>query len=101
MNTLTWQNICVFIAYLDMKLSLAVKIFCYILFEIKAKSQIYECILAKICQRVNIQDINYFLVYSQGKTCALLNSVQIFIEIQGWLLLTFSICLQNQLNTFF
>ena len=35
-----------------------------------------------------------------GKTCALLNSVQKFIEIQGWLLLTFFICLHNQLNSF-
>ena len=35
-----------------------------------------------------------------GKTCALLNSVQKFIEIQGWLLLTFFICLHNQLSSF-
>ena len=33
----------------------------------------------------------YLFIY-----CALLNSVQKFIEIQGWLLLTFFICLQNQ-----
>ena len=33
-----------------------------------------------------------------GKTCALLlNSAQKFIEIQGWMLLTFFICLHNQL----
>ena len=31
---------------------------------------------------------------------ALLNSVQKFIEIQGWLLLTFVTCLQNQLSSF-
>ena len=30
----------------------------------------------------------------------LLNSVQIFIEMQGWLLLTFFICLHNQLSAF-
>ena len=29
-----------------------------------------------------------------------LDSVQKFIEIQGWLLLTFFICLHNQLNSF-
>ena len=29
-----------------------------------------------------------------------LNSVQNFIEIQGWLLLTFFICLHNQLSSF-
>ena len=38
--------------------------------------------------------------YSQGKTCALLNSVQKFIEMEGWLLLTFFICLHNQLSSF-
>ena len=36
----------------------------------------------------------------QGKTCALLSSVQKFIEIQGWLLLLFFICLHNQLSSF-
>ena len=34
------------------------------------------------------------------KTCALFNSVQKFIEIEGWLLLTFFICLHNQLSSF-
>ena len=29
------------------------------------------------------------LTILQGKTCALLNTVQKFIEMQGWLLLTF------------
>ena len=38
--------------------------------------------------------------YSQGKTCALLNSVQKFIEIQGRLLLTFFTCLHDQLSSF-
>ena len=38
--------------------------------------------------------------YSHGRTCTLLNSVQKFIEIQRWLLLTFSICLHNQLSSF-
>ena len=33
-----------------------------------------------------------------GRTCALLNSVHKFIEIQGWLLLTSFICLHNQLS---
>ena len=32
-----------------------------------------------------------------GKTCVVLNSVQKFIKMQGWLLLTFFICLHNQL----
>ena len=32
--------------------------------------------------------------------CALLNSVQKFIEIQGWLLLPFFICLHNQISSF-
>ena len=36
----------------------------------------------------------------QEKTYALLNSVQKFIETQGWLLLTFFICLHNQLSSF-
>ena len=36
---------------------------------------------------------------SHGRTCALLNSVQNFTEIQGWLLLTFFMCLQNQQET--
>ena len=38
--------------------------------------------------------------YSHGRTCALLNSVQKFIEMQGWLLLTFFLCLHNQLSYF-
>ena len=38
--------------------------------------------------------------HSHRRTCALLNSVQKFIEIQGWPLLTFFICLHNQLNSF-
>ena len=32
--------------------------------------------------------------------CSLLNSLQKFIEMQGWLLLTFFICLHNQLSSF-
>ena len=32
---------------------------------------------------------------------ALMNSVQKFTEIQGWLLLTFSICLHQQLSSSF
>ena len=35
-----------------------------------------------------------------GKTRGLLNSVQKFIEIQGWLSLTFFICLNSQLSSF-
>ena len=38
--------------------------------------------------------------HSHGRTCTLLNSVQKFIEIQGWLLLTFSISLHSQLSSF-
>ena len=41
-----------------------------------------------------------FLTILIGKTCALLNSAQKFIEIQGWLLLTLFICLHNQLSSF-
>ena len=41
-----------------------------------------------------------YLTILTGKACALLNSVQRFIEIQGWLLLTFSICPHNQLSSF-
>ena len=41
-----------------------------------------------------------FLRILTGKTCALLNSAQKFIEIQGWLLLTFFMCLNNQLSSF-
>ena len=39
-------------------------------------------------------------ILTYGRTCALLNSVQKFIEIQGWLHLTFFICLHNQLSSF-
>ena len=39
-----------------------------------------------------------FREYS-GKNFVLLNAVQEFIEIQAWLLLTFFICLQNQLSS--
>ena len=34
------------------------------------------------------------------KTSALLNLVQKFIEVKGWLLLTFFVCLHNQLSSF-
>ena len=34
------------------------------------------------------------------KTSALLNSVQKLIEMEGWLLLTFFICLHSQLSSF-
>ena len=40
------------------------------------------------------------LTIPHGRTCALLNSVQKFIQIQGWLLLTFFICLRSQLSSF-
>ena len=40
------------------------------------------------------------MIFSVNDTCALLNSVQKFIEMQGWLLLTFFICLHNQLSSF-
>ena len=32
------------------------------------------------------------------ESCALLNSVQEFTKIEAWLLLTFSLCLQNQFS---
>ena len=41
-----------------------------------------------------------FLTIPTWKTCALLNLVQKFNEIQGWLLLMFFICLHNQLSSF-
>ena len=44
------------------------------------------------------EDPNICSTILKGKTCALLNSVQKFIEKQGWLLLTFFICLHNQLT---
>ena len=44
------------------------------------------------------EDPNICLTILKGKTCALLNSVKKFIEKQGWLLLTFFICLHNQLT---
>ena len=51
-------------------------------------------------KKCSTQRIQLLQRYSQGKTCALLNSVQKFIEIQDWLLLTFFICLHNQLSSF-
>ena len=38
-----------------------------------------------------------FLTILTWKNCVVLTSVQAFIEIEVWLLLTFSICLSNQL----
>ena len=45
---------------------------------------------------------NYFTQVNDGElgTWALLNSVKKFTEIQIWVLLTFFICLHNQLNSF-
>ena len=40
------------------------------------------------------------LKYTQGKSCALLNSVENFIEIQGCLVMAFFIYLHNQLSVF-
>ena len=48
----------------------------------------------------NFSYIHEALTILTWKTCALLNSVQKFIEIQSWLLLTFFICLHNQLSSF-
>ena len=48
----------------------------------------------------NFSYIHEALTILTWKTCAFLNSVQKFIEIQGWLLLTFFICLHNQLSSF-
>ena len=47
-----------------------------------------------------ISSIHYFffpLTVLARKNCILLNSVQEFIEIEAWLLLTFFICLHNQI----
>ena len=40
------------------------------------------------------------MLCTKGNACALLNSVQRFIEMQGWLLLTIFISLHNQLSPF-
>ena len=37
---------------------------------------------------------------SHGRFSALQNSVRNFIEVQGWLPLTFFVCLRNQLSSF-
>ena len=42
----------------------------------------------------------YYKLTLHGRTCTLLNSVQKYIEIQGWLLPKFFICLHNQLSSF-
>ena len=42
----------------------------------------------------------WLLTILTQKTCALLNSVQKFIEMQGWLLQMIFIRLQNQLSSF-
>ena len=44
--------------------------------------------------------IHYIKGTQRENTCALLNSVQKFIQIHVWLLLTFFICLHNQLSSF-
>ena len=51
-------------------------------------------------QQVLRQNLGWFLLLTWKNLRALLNSVQKFIEIQGWLLLTFLICLHNQLSSF-
>ena len=38
--------------------------------------------------------------YITWRTCALLNSVQKFIEILGWLLMRFFLCLHSQFSSF-
>ena len=48
----------------------------------------------------NLDMIKASQLYSQEKTCVLLNSVQNVIEMQGWLLLSFFTCLHNQLSSF-
>ena len=40
----------------------------------------------------------YALMILKGKNCVLLNSIQEFIEIEVWLLLTFFMCLLNELS---
>ena len=42
----------------------------------------------------------FVTILTHGRTYPLLNSLQKFVEIQGWLLLTFFICLHNQLGSF-
>ena len=44
-----------------------------------------------------MENITFCAVDTHRKTCALLNPVQKFIEIEAWLLLTFIVCLHNQL----
>ena len=49
---------------------------------------------------VQLNSFIHKLTILTWKNFALLNSVQKFVEIQGWLLLTFFICLHNQLSSF-
>ena len=49
---------------------------------------------------VQLNSFIHKLTILTWKNFALLNSVQKFIEIKGWLLLTFFICLHNQLSSF-
>ena len=44
--------------------------------------------------------IDQLTILTGKKNCALLNSVQKFIEIKGWLVCTFFIYLHNQLSSF-
>ena len=60
----------------------------------------FPCLLLKGALRHFSAGIYVRLRIQHGRACALLNSVQKFIENQGWLLLTFFICLRNQLSSF-
>ena len=44
-------------------------------------------------------EIHVGLTILTEKSCVLLNSVREFIELEAWLLLTFFICLYNQLSS--
>ena len=45
------------------------------------------------------QKMKLSLMILRGKNSVLLNSAQEFIEIEAWLLLTFFLCLRNQLSS--
>ena len=60
----------------------------------------YLLIENQVCNKKRLCEKFLNLTIRTGKTGALLNSVQKFTEKQGWLLLTFFICLHNQLSSF-
>ena len=57
-----------------------------------------------ICTSVNKLFLNLLRIFSffndtHKENCVLLNSAQKLIEIEGWLLLTFLLCLHNELDS--